>query len=38
MYENIHIITTGGTIDVAQIKEDGSYTFAESGIPKMLKQ
>lgn len=35
---DIRIITTGGTIDAAEIKEDGSYKFAGSSIPKMLEQ
>ncbi len=34
----IQIFAAGGTIDVNEIKNNDEYMFAETYIPKMLKQ
>lgn len=36
MRQDIHIITTGGTIDCAHINEDKVYHFSDSIIPEVL--
>lgn len=37
MNQDIHIITTGGTIDCAHIDENKVYQFSGSIIPEILK-
>ena len=38
MNSDYHIITTGGTIDVANIDASGVYTFGQSIIPSIIEQ
>ncbi len=38
MNSDYHIITTGGTIDVASIDTSGVYTFEQSIIPSIIEQ
>lgn len=38
MKSDYHIITTGGTIDVANIDASGKYTFERSILPTIIQQ
>lgn len=35
---NIRLFITGGTIDCSEIKEDDTYVYTETFLPKMLEQ